>query len=130
MLINKTQPADADAQRARALITAGTVLSGRMAVTGSAGTGLVVRIRPRLAVLASTAGVTPGRHAASSSFIQARTALIQARPVSGLSAQHGAAKISTAAASGPCASKQYQDQARSAAAIGGALGPLPPGDPV
>jgi hypothetical protein len=125
MLINKTQPADADAQRARALITVGTVLSGHLAVTGSAGARLVVRIRPRLAVPANTVGVTPGRHAASSSFIQARTALTQARPVSDLSAQP-----STAAASGPCASKQYQDQARSAAAIGGALGPLPPGDPV
>lgn len=121
-MLNKIMlPADADAQRAR-LTSAGTVLTGHLAVTGSAGTGLVVRIRPRLAVLAETAGVTPGRHAASTSFIQARTASPSTQP--------GAAKTSAAAASGPCASKQYQDQARSAAAIGGALGPLPPRDPV
>ena len=113
MLINKMLPADAEAQRARRLITAGADPTGHVAVAGSAGAGLVVRIRPWL-----TSDVTPGCHAASLSFTPAHNA-------SALSAQP-----STAAASGLCASKQYQEMARSAAAIGGALGPLPPRDPV
>jgi len=116
-MLNKIMlPADADAQRAR-LTSAGTALTGHLAETGSAGAGLVVRIRPWTSVLSETAEFTPGRHAASISFSQARNALITAQP-------------STAAASGLCASKQYQEKARSAAAIGGALGPLPPRDPV
>jgi hypothetical protein len=111
-MLNKIMlPADADAQRAR-LTSAGTALTGHLAETGSAGAGLVVRIRPWTA-----SEFTPGRHAASISFTPARNALITAQP-------------STAAASGLCASKQYQEKARSAAAIGGALGPLPPRDPV
>jgi len=112
MLINKMLPADAEAQRARRLITAGADLTGHVAVAGSAGVGLVVRIRPWL-----TSDVTPARHAASISFTPAHNALITAQP-------------STAAASGLCAMKQDQEKARSAAAIGGALGPLPPRDPV
>jgi hypothetical protein len=117
-MLNKIMlPADADAQRAR-LTSAGTALTGHLAETGFAGAGLVVRIRPWLSTgLTKTSGVTPGRHAASISFTQARTALITAQP-------------STAAASGLCASKKYQEKARSAAAIGGALGSLPPRDPV
>ena len=116
-MLNKIMlPADADAQRAR-MTSAGTVLTGHLAETGFAGAGLVVRIRPWTAVLSQTSDVTPGRYAASLSFTQARNALITAQP-------------STAAASGLCASKQYQEKARSAAAIGGALGPLPPRDPV
>ena len=111
-MLNKIMlPADADAQRAR-LTSAGTALTGHLAETGSAGAGLVVRIRPWTA-----SEFTPGRHAASISFTPARNALITAQP-------------STAAASGLCASKQYQEKARSAAAIGGALGSLPPRDPV
>ena len=118
-MLNKIMlPADADAQRAR-MTSAGTVLTGHLAETGFAGAGLVVRIRPwTTSVLSKTTEFTPGRHAASISFTPARTA-------SALSAQP-----STAAASGLCASKQYQEKARSAAAIGGALGPLPPRDPV
>jgi hypothetical protein len=116
-MLNKIMlPADADAQRAR-LTSAGTALTGHLAETGSAGAGLVVRIRPWTAVLSKTSDATPGRYAASISFTQARNALITAQP-------------STAAASGLCASKKYQEKARSAAAIGGALGPLPPRDPV
>lgn len=119
-MLNKIMlPADADAQRAR-LTSAGTALTGHLAETGSAGAGLVVRIRPWL-----VSDVTPGRYAASISFTQARTVFNQAHAVSALSAQP-----STAAASGLCASKQDQEKARSAAAIGGALGPLPPRDPV
>lgn len=130
-MLNKIMlPADADAQRAR-LTSAGTALAGHLAETGSAGAGLVVRIRPwtsvlsETSVLSATSEFTPGRHAASISFTQARTVLTQARNLADLSAQP-----STAAASGLCASKQYQEKARSAAAIGGALGPLPPRDPV
>lgn len=124
-MLNKIMlPADADAQRAR-LTSAGTALAGHRAETGSAGAGLVVRIRPWTSVLSETSEFTPGRHAASISFTQARTVLTQARTLADLSAQP-----STAAASGLCASKQYQEKARSAAAIGGALGPLPPRDPV
>ena len=116
-MLNKIMlPADADAQRAR-LTSAGTALTGHLAETGSAGAGLVVRTRPWTAVLSKTSDATPGRYAASISFTQARNALITAQP-------------STAAASGLCASKKYQEKARSAAAIGGALGPLPPRDPV
>jgi hypothetical protein len=123
-MLNKIMlPADADAQRAR-LTSAGTALTGHLAETGSAGAGLVVRIRPwtvsmstKTSVSTKTSGVTPGRYAASMSFTQTRNALITAQP-------------STAAASGLCASKKYQEKARSAAAIGGALGPLPPRDPV
>lgn len=116
-MLNKIMlPADADAQRAR-LTSAGTALTGHLAETGSAGAGLVVRIRPWAPVLSKTTESMPGRHAASISFTPARNALITAQP-------------STAAASGLCASKQYQEKARSAAAIGGALGPLPPRDPV
>jgi len=116
-MLNKIMlPADADAQRAR-MTSAGTVLTGHLAETGFAGAGLVVRIRPWTAVLSQTSDVTPGRYAASISFTQARNALITAQP-------------STAAASGLCAMKQDQEKARSAAAIGGALGPLPPRDPV
>ena len=116
-MLNKIMlPADADAQRAR-LTSAGTALTGHLAETGFAGAGLVVRIRPWTAVLSKTSDATPGRYAASISFTQVRNALITAQP-------------STAAASGLCASKQYQEKARSAAAIGGALGPLPPRDPV
>jgi hypothetical protein len=117
-MLNKIMlPADADAQRAR-LTSAGAVLTGHLAETGFAGAGLVVRIRPwHFSASAKTSGVTPGRYAASISFTQARNALITAQP-------------STAAASGLCASKQYQEKARSAAAMGGALGPLPPRDPV
>jgi hypothetical protein len=112
-MLNKIMlPADADAQRAR-LTSAGTALAGHLAETGSAGAGLVVRTRPWL-----VSETTPGRHAASISFTHALNA-------SDLSAQPG-----TAAASGLCASKQYQEKARSAAAIGGVLGPLPPRDPV
>jgi hypothetical protein len=45
-MLNKIMlPADADAQRAR-LTSAGTALTGHLAETGSAGAGLVVRIRP------------------------------------------------------------------------------------
>jgi hypothetical protein len=121
-MLNKIMlPADADAQRAR-LTSAGTALTGHQAETGSAGAGLVVRIRPWLS---KTSGVTPGRYAASISFTPARTVLTQARNLSGLSAQP-----STAAASGLCAHKQDQQKARSTAAIGGALGSLPPRDPV
>ena len=116
MLTNIVLPADAEPQRAR-LISAGTAATGHLAVAGSAGAGLVVRIRPWTAVLSQTSDVTPGRYAASLSFTQARNALITAQP-------------STAAASGLCAMKQDQEKARSAAAIGGALGPLPPRDPV
>lgn len=125
-MLNKIMlPADADAQRAR-LTSAGTALTGHLAETGSAGAGLVVRIRPWSASASSkTSGVTPGRYAASISFTQARTVLTQARNLSDLSAQP-----STAAASGLCAHKQDQEKARSTAAIGGALGPLPPRDPV
>jgi len=116
-MLNKIMlPADADAQRAR-MTSAGTVLTGHLAETGFAGAGLVVRIRPWTAVLSQTSDVTPGRYAASLSFTQARNALITAQP-------------STAAASGLCAMKQDQEKARSTAAIGGALGPLPPRDPV
>ena len=116
-MLNKIMlPADADAHRAR-MTSAGTVLTGHLAETGFAGAGLVVRIRPWTAVLSKTSDATPGRHAASISFTQARNALITAQP-------------STAAASGLCAMKQDQEKARSAAAIGGALGPLPPRDPV
>ena len=116
-MLNKIMlPADADAQRAR-LTSAGTALTGHLAETGSAGAGLVVRTRPWTAVLSKTSDATPGRYAASISFTQVRNALITAQP-------------STAAASGLCASKKYQEKARSAAAIGGALGPLPPRDPV
>jgi len=117
MLINKMLPADAEAQRARRLITAGADLTGHVAVAGSAGVGLVVRTRPWTAVLSKTSDATTARTAASISFTPAHNALITAQP-------------STAAASGLCASKQYQEKARSAAAIGGALGPLPPRDPV
>ena len=121
-MLNKIMlPADADAQRAR-MTSAGTVLPGHLAETGFAGAGLVVRIRPWTAVLSQTSDVTPGRYAASISFTQARNALITAQP--------SAANTSTAAASGLCAMKQDQEKARSAAAIGGALGPLPPRDPV
>jgi hypothetical protein len=125
-MLNKIMlPADADAQRAR-LTSAGTALTGHLAETGSAGAGLVVRIRPWFASASSkTSGVTPGRYAASISFTQARTVLTQARNLSDLSAQP-----STAAASGLCAHKQDQEKARSTAAIGGAVGPLPPRDPV
>jgi hypothetical protein len=131
-MLNKIMlPADADAQRAR-LTSAGAACTGHLAETGSAGAGLVVRIRPWLVSVPSkstgpskTTGVTPGRYAASISFTQARTVLTQARNLSDLSAQP-----STAAASGLCASKKYQEKARRAAAIGGALGPLPPRDPV
>ena len=117
-MLNKIMlPADADAQRAR-LTSAGTVLTGHLAETGSAGAGLVVRTRPwTVSVLSKTTGFTPGRHAASISFTPARNALITAQP-------------STAAASGLCAMKQDQEKARSTAAIGGAWGPLPPRDPV
>lgn len=117
-MLNKIMlPADADAQRAQ-LTSAGTALTGPLAETGSAGAGLVVRIRPWLvSVPSETTGVTPGRYAASISFTHARNALITAQP-------------STAAASGLCAMKQDQEKARSTAAIGGALGPLPPRDPV
>jgi hypothetical protein len=116
-MLNKIMlPADADAQRAR-LTSAGTALTGHLAETGSAGAGLVVRTRPWTAVLSKTSDATPGRYAASISFTQARNALITAQP-------------STAAASGLCAHKQDQQKARSTAAIGGALGSLPPRDPV
>jgi hypothetical protein len=116
-MLNKIMlPADADAQCAR-LTSAGTALAGHLAETGSAGAGLVVRTRPWTAVLSKTSEFTPGRQAASISFTQTRNALITAQP-------------STAAASGLCASKKYQEKARSAAAIGGAWGPLPPRDPV
>ena len=111
-MLNKIMlPADADAQRAR-LTSAGTALTGHLAETGSAGAGLVVRTRPW-----TVSDTTPGRYAASISFTQVRNALITAQP-------------STAAASGLCASKQDQKKTRSAAAIGGALGSLPPRDPV
>ena len=116
-MLNKIMlPADADAQRAR-LTSSGTVLTGHLAETGSAGAGLVVRTRPWTAVLSKTSDATPGRYAASTSFTQVRNALITAQP-------------STAAASGLCAHKQDQQKARSTAAIGGALGSLPPRDPV
>jgi len=116
-MLNKIMlPADADAQRAR-MTSAGTVLTGHLAETGSAGAGLVVRTRPWTAVLSKTSDATPGRYAASISFTQVRNALITAQP-------------STAAASGLCAHKQDQQKARSTAAIGGALGSLPPRDPV
>jgi len=116
-MLNKIMlPADADAQRAR-LTSAGTALTGHLAETGSAGAGLVVRTRPWTAVLSKTSDATPGRYAASISFTQVRHALITAQP-------------STAAASGLCAHKQDQQKARSTAAIGGALGSLPPRDPV
>jgi hypothetical protein len=116
-MLNKIMlPADADAQRAR-LTSAGTALTGHLAETGSAGAGLVVRTRPWTAVLSRTSDATPGRYAASISFTQVRNALITAQP-------------STAAASGLCAHKQDQQKARSTAAIGGALGSLPPRDPV
>ena len=114
MLINKMLPADAEAQRTRRLITAGADLTGHVAAAGFAGAGLVVRTRPWLL---SASGVTTARTAASISFTQAPSAL-------------NPAQASAAAASGLCASKQYQEKARSAAAIGGALGPLPPRDPV
>ena len=116
MLSKIVLPADADAQRAR-LTSAGTALTGHLAETGSAGAGLVVRTRPWTAVLSKTSDATPGRYAASISFTQVRNALITAQP-------------STAAASGLCAHKQDQQKARSTAAIGGALGSLPPRDPV
>ena len=116
-MLNKIMlPADADAQRAR-LTSAGTALTGHLAETGSPGAGLVVRTRPWTAVLSKTSDATPGRYAASISFTQVRNALITAQP-------------STAAASGLCAHKQDQQKARSTAAIGGALGSLPPRDPV
>jgi hypothetical protein len=119
MLINKMLPADAEAQRTRRLIAAGADLTGHVAVAGFAGAGLVVRTRPWL-----LSDVMTARTAASISFT----------PVSTLLANHGPAsqpaQPSTAAASGLCASTQYQEKARSAAAIGGALGPLPPRDPV
>jgi len=127
-MLNKIMlPADADAQRAR-LTSAGTVLTGHLAETGSAGSGLVVRIRPwHFSAPVKTSGVTPGRYAASISFTRARNALITAQPSA---ANTSAANTSTAASSGLCAMKQDQEKARSAAAIGGALGPLPPRDPV
>ena len=121
-MLNKIMlPADADAQRAQ-LTSAGTALTGHLAETGSAGAGLVARIRPWTAVLSKTSEVTPGRYAASISFTHALNALITAQP--------STAKTRTAAASGLCAMKQDQEKARSTAAIGGAWGPLPPRDPV
>jgi hypothetical protein len=102
----------ADSQRARALTAVGTGLNGHLAVAGSVGSGLVVRTRPWTfsdASRKSAFGQTPFGMSLSFSHI---------------------AQPSTAAASGLCASKQYQEKARSAAAIGGALGPLPPRDPV
>jgi|SRR5690349_12327590 hypothetical protein len=137
-MLNKIMlPADADAQRAR-LTSAGTVLTGHLAETGSAGSGLVVRIRPwHFSAPVKTSGVTPGRYAASISFTRARNALITAQPSAAntsaantSAANTSAANTSTAASSGLCAMKQDQEKARSAAAIGGALGPLPPRDPV
>ena len=114
MLINKMLPADAEAQRTRRLITAGADLTGHVAAAGFAGAGLVVRTRPWL-----LSEVTTARTAAPISFTPV---------INGPASQP--AQPSTAAASGLCASKQYQEKARSAAAIGGALGPLPPRDPV
>ena len=129
-MLNKIMlPADADAQRAR-MTSAGTVLTGHLAETGFAGAGLVVRIRPWTAVLSQTSDVTPGRYAASISFTQARTAFTQARTMSDLLTQPSTATTRTTAASGLCASTKYQEKTRSAAAIGGALGSLPPRDPV
>jgi hypothetical protein len=141
-MLNKIMlPADADAQRAR-LTSAGAACTGHLAETGSAGAGLVVRMRPwlisdlsmtsvqpkisvqpktsvqpKISVQPKTSGATTARTAASISFTHARNALITAQP-------------STAAASGLCAHKQDQEKARSTAAIGGALGSLPPRDPV
>ncbi len=115
-MLNKIMlPADADAQRAR-LTSAGTACTGHLAVTGSAGIGLVVRTRPWLSDV-TLSHVTRAPYAASISFTHAPSALNPAQP-------------STAAASGLCARKQDQEKARSTAAIGGALGPLPPRDPV
>lgn len=119
-MLNKIMlPADADAQRAR-LTSAGTVLTGHLAETGFAGAGLVVRTRPWLTSdLSMVFGTTTARTAASISFTPV---------INGPATQ--SAQPSTAAASGLCASKKYQEKARSAAAIGGAWGPLPPRDPV
>jgi hypothetical protein len=101
--------ADAQSQRAR-LTSAGTACTGHLAVAGSAGAGLVVRTRPWLiSDVKLFSGVTRAPYAASISFTQAPSA---------------------AAASGLCARKQDQEKARRTAAIGGALGPLPPRDPV
>ena len=103
-------PADALSQRARALTDPGAVLNGRLAFAGSAGSGLVVRTRPWMTSDASQKSAFGG---------------------TSLSFSHIASTTSTAAASGLCAStKQYQEKARGAAAIGGAKGPLPPRDPV
>ena len=78
-MLNKIMlPADADVQRAR-LTSAGTALTGHLAETGSAGAGLVVRIRPWAPVLSKTTESMPGRHAASISFTPARNALITAQ---------------------------------------------------
>jgi hypothetical protein len=130
-MLNKIMlPADADAQRAR-LTSAGAALTGHLAETGFAGAGLVVRIRPWSASASlKSSGVTPGRYAASISFTQARTAFTQARTMSDLLTQPSTATTRTTAASGLCASTKYQEKTRSAAAIGGALGSLPPRDPV
>ena len=57
-MLNKIMlPADADVQRAR-LTSAGTALTGHLAETGSAGAGLVVRIRPWLSTTVSRRAVT------------------------------------------------------------------------
>ena len=61
-MLNKIMlPADADAQRAR-LTSAGTALTGHLAETGSAGAGLVVRIRPWTAVLSQCADHGAAQH--------------------------------------------------------------------
>ena len=60
-MLNKIMlPADADVQRAR-LTSAGTALTGHLAETGSAGAGLVVRIRPWTASVLSKTSVLSRR---------------------------------------------------------------------
>jgi hypothetical protein len=117
VLSNTMLTADAEASRTRVLMSEGA--AWRLAAAEARDTGLVEYIRPWSDQSASCAAA-PFGPAARISQIRIVPSLVLASPV----------RVSTATANGPCASKQHQEKTFSAAATGGAMGPLPPRDPV
>jgi hypothetical protein len=125
----------ADTQPVRHWLSECTLRSGRAAAAEHFGAGFIVLPRPWAAqgTGGSAADFSAPFSAVPFSAVPFSAVPFGAVPFGAVPlnpAQPIPAQLSTAATSGPCASKQYQQMAPAFATSGGEVGPHPPRDPV
>jgi hypothetical protein len=123
--ISNVAVAAANTQPVRHQLSARTLLSGHAAAAERFGAGFIVLPRPWAT---QGAGGLATDFAAQLCAVPAGSARTGAAQTSA-ALIHAAAQFSTAPASGPCASKQYQQMAPAFATSGGEVGPHPPREP-